>query len=52
MSERLTLELEPADTLRLANLCGQFVDVVITEALSHSLRGRLAVAGRDSADAA
>jgi len=24
MSERLTLELEPADTLRLANLCGQF----------------------------
>lgn len=24
MSERQTLELEPADTLRLANLCGQF----------------------------
>lgn len=24
MSERLTLELEPAETLRLANLCGQF----------------------------
>ena len=24
MSERLMLELEPADTLRLANLCGQF----------------------------
>ena len=24
MSVRLTLELEPADTLRLANLCGQF----------------------------
>lgn len=24
MSSRLTLELEPADTLRLANLCGQF----------------------------
>ena len=24
MSERLTLELEPADTLRLAHLCGQF----------------------------
>jgi phosphate starvation-inducible PhoH-like protein len=24
MSNRLTLELEPADTLRLANLCGQF----------------------------
>ncbi|MEE4217430.1 MAG: PhoH family protein [Xanthomonadales bacterium] len=24
MSKRLTLELEPADTLRLANLCGQF----------------------------
>jgi phosphate starvation-inducible PhoH-like protein len=24
MSERRTLELEPADTLRLANLCGQF----------------------------
>ena len=24
LSERITLELEPADTLRLANLCGQF----------------------------
>jgi phosphate starvation-inducible PhoH-like protein len=24
MSERITFELEPADTLRLANLCGQF----------------------------
>jgi phosphate starvation-inducible PhoH-like protein len=24
MSERVTFELEPADTLRLANLCGQF----------------------------
>ena len=24
MPERRTLELEPADTLRLANLCGQF----------------------------
>jgi phosphate starvation-inducible PhoH-like protein len=24
MSERITLELEPVDTLRLANLCGQF----------------------------
>jgi len=24
MSERLTVELEPADTLRLSNLCGQF----------------------------
>jgi phosphate starvation-inducible PhoH-like protein len=24
MSDRLSLELEPADTLRLANLCGQF----------------------------
>ena len=24
MSDRLTVELEPADTLRLANLCGQF----------------------------
>ena len=24
MSPRQTLELEPADTLRLANLCGQF----------------------------
>ena len=24
MTERLSLELEPADTLRLANLCGQF----------------------------
>ena len=31
---------------------GGFVDVVITEALSHSLRGRLAPASRDSADAA
>jgi phosphate starvation-inducible PhoH-like protein len=26
MSERLALELEPADTLRLSNLCGQFDD--------------------------
>ena len=24
MSKRVTLDLEPADTLRLANLCGQF----------------------------
>ncbi len=24
MSDRLAFELEPADTLRLANLCGQF----------------------------
>ena len=24
MSDRMTLELEPADTMRLANLCGQF----------------------------
>ena len=24
MSERITFELEPADTMRLANLCGQF----------------------------
>ncbi|NNJ65244.1 MAG: phosphate starvation-inducible protein PhoH, partial [Xanthomonadales bacterium] len=24
MSKRLSLQLEPADTLRLANLCGQF----------------------------
>ncbi len=24
MSERISFELEPADTLRLANLCGQF----------------------------
>jgi len=31
---------------------GDFVDVVITEALSHSLRGRLVPASRDSADAA
>jgi tRNA-2-methylthio-N6-dimethylallyladenosine synthase len=35
-----------------ANCIGRFVDVVITEALSHSLRGRLAAAERDSADAA
>ncbi len=33
-------------------LIGQFVDVVITEALSHSLRGRVLLAGHDSADAA
>jgi tRNA-2-methylthio-N6-dimethylallyladenosine synthase len=33
-------------------LTGQFADVVITEALSHSLRGRLELAGRESADAA
>ncbi len=26
MSERVTFELEPADTLRLSNLCGQFDD--------------------------
>ena len=30
-------------------LVGQFVDVVITEALSHSLRGRLALRERDTA---
>ena len=24
MTDRITLELEPADSLRLANLCGQF----------------------------
>jgi tRNA-2-methylthio-N6-dimethylallyladenosine synthase len=35
-----------------ADCIGQFADVVITEALSHSLRGRLAAAGRKSADAA
>jgi tRNA-2-methylthio-N6-dimethylallyladenosine synthase len=33
-------------------LVGGFVDVVITEALSHSLRGRVAFGGEDSADAA
>jgi tRNA-2-methylthio-N6-dimethylallyladenosine synthase len=33
-------------------LIGGFVDVVITEALSHSLRGRVSMADRDSADAA
>jgi tRNA-2-methylthio-N6-dimethylallyladenosine synthase len=33
-------------------LIGRFVDVVITEALSHSLRGRLTGAGQGSADAA
>jgi len=33
-------------------LVGNFVDVVVTEALSHSLRGRLASGGSHSADAA
>ncbi|NCF62906.1 MAG: tRNA (N6-isopentenyl adenosine(37)-C2)-methylthiotransferase MiaB [Gammaproteobacteria bacterium] len=33
-------------------LIGQFTDVVITEALSHSLRGRVALSSQDSADAA
>jgi len=33
-------------------LVGQLVDVVITEALSHSLRGRVALRGGESADAA
>ncbi len=33
-------------------LIGRFADVVITEALSHSLRGRVRLAERDSADAA
>jgi tRNA-2-methylthio-N6-dimethylallyladenosine synthase len=33
-------------------LVGEFVDVIITEALSHSLRGRVVVDGRGSADAA
>jgi tRNA-2-methylthio-N6-dimethylallyladenosine synthase len=33
-------------------LAGQFVDVVITEALSHSLRGRIATRGESPADAA
>jgi tRNA-2-methylthio-N6-dimethylallyladenosine synthase len=33
-------------------LIGKFVDVVVTEALSHSLRGRLASGGDHSADAA
>jgi tRNA-2-methylthio-N6-dimethylallyladenosine synthase len=35
-----------------ANCIGEFVDVVITESLSHSLRGRLAPGGRYSVDAA
>jgi tRNA-2-methylthio-N6-dimethylallyladenosine synthase len=35
-----------------ARLIGSFVDVVITEALSHSLRGRVVLPGQDSADAA
>jgi len=33
-------------------LIGGFVDVVITEALSNSLRGRVSLAGRDTVDAA
>jgi tRNA-2-methylthio-N6-dimethylallyladenosine synthase len=33
-------------------LTGQFIDVVITEALSHSLRGRVVLGEQDSADAA
>ena len=33
-------------------LIGEFVDVVITEALSNSLRGRVKTGGHDSADAA
>ncbi|NNJ65243.1 MAG: tRNA (N6-isopentenyl adenosine(37)-C2)-methylthiotransferase MiaB [Xanthomonadales bacterium] len=33
-------------------LIGQFADVVITEALSHSLRGRVCLAEKESADAA
>ena len=33
-------------------LIGQFTDVVITEALSHSLRGRVTLGSHDSADAA
>ena len=35
-----------------ARLIGEFVDVVITEALSHSLRGRVLTTGSRSADAA
>jgi tRNA-2-methylthio-N6-dimethylallyladenosine synthase len=35
-----------------ARCVGNFVDVIITEALSHSLRGRLVPASHDSADAA
>jgi tRNA-2-methylthio-N6-dimethylallyladenosine synthase len=35
-----------------SRLVGEFVDVVITEALSHSLRGRVVLDSRDSADAA
>jgi tRNA-2-methylthio-N6-dimethylallyladenosine synthase len=33
-------------------LVGTFIDVVITEALSNSLRGRVVMGGNDSADAA
>ena len=33
-------------------LIGNFVDVVVTEALSHSLRGQLVSGGGHSADAA
>ena len=33
-------------------LVGEFIDVVITEALSNSLRGRVVESGHDSADAA
>ena len=33
-------------------LVGEFVDLVITEALSHSLRGRVLLRGEESADAA
>ncbi|MDX1380902.1 MAG: tRNA (N6-isopentenyl adenosine(37)-C2)-methylthiotransferase MiaB [Xanthomonadales bacterium] len=35
-----------------SRLVGEFVDVIITEALSHSLRGRMIIDGRGSADAA
>jgi len=35
-----------------ARLVGEFVDVVITEALNNSLRGRLLLSSHDSADAA
>jgi tRNA-2-methylthio-N6-dimethylallyladenosine synthase len=35
-----------------ARLVGEFVDVVVTEALSHSLRGRVRLSAEDSADAA
>ena len=35
-----------------ARLIGEFVDVMITEALSNSLRGRVVLSDHESADAA